>query len=621
MTARNTEARKLAMGALADALFAAFSLWAAVALRYGNAWQDVTAYWWIFLACACMVVAAFYRFGLYQVVLMHFGPGSLVPIFKGVTLAAAGTGLLAWVSGDTSFPRSSPAIFWFIAMLLIGGGRLAASYYYRMLTYPARLPVAIYGAGEAGTQLAALLQNGQAMRPVAFIDDDRKSRGKTIHGIKVYGPAELPRLIRNPHIREVLLAMPSLNHARRREILDELADLQVSVRTVPDLSELLSSADLHQIRNIDAADLLGRDPVPPVQELIRYNITGKVVLITGGSGSIGSELARKILELAPKQLLLLDNSEYKLFETGREFAGKNVTTLLADVCDQAYLTRIMRSRGVQTVYHTAAYKHVHLVENNSVPGIRNNVFGTLAAVQAASEAGVEAFIAISSDKAVKPRNVMGATKRLAELIIQAYAGRQGRTVFSAVRFGNVLSSSGSVVPVFQKQIAAGGPVTVTHKEATRFFMTPSEAAELVLQAGAMARGGEIFVLEMGDPISIDELAHKLIQLSNPPHPVSIQYVGLREGEKLHEELFSSGEVTGTRHPKILQAAEDVIPLASLAPLLQQLRRAIDSFDFDSVDELLGSLAGGFNIASQQSDPMRGHLKEVSGRSDVTRLHG
>ena len=285
-------------------------------------------------------------------------------------------------------------------------------------------------------------------------------------------------------------------------------------------------------------------------------------------------------------------------------------TLLADVLDHRYLTRILRGYGVQTVYHTAAYKHVHLVEQNSLQGIRNNVFGTLAAVKAAIESDVEAFIAISSDKAVRPSSVMGATKRLTELIIQAYAASGTNTLFCAVRFGNVLGSSGSVVPVFHQQIAAGGPVTVTHKDATRFFMTPSEAAELVLQAGGMAKGGEVFVLEMGDPVSIDELARRMIRLSNPPQPVEIRYISLKHGEKLHEELFIDKQVTATSHQKILKENEKLIPLTRLQPLLEQLERAIDNADFRAIDRLLKKVGGSFSITSRHTDPIGGHLEKV-----------
>lgn len=456
-------------------------------------------------------------------------------------------------------------------------------------------PVVIYGAGDSGRRIAGALAGGSAFRPVAFVDDSVALQGAVISGLPVRSPAELSVLIERQGVGMLILAMPAAPRSRKREILKSLVALRVAVRTLPDLTDLVAGeVSVEDLRQVDIADLLGRDAVLARTDLLEACIRGKTVMVTGAGGSIGSELCRQILAQGPRRLLLVESSEVSLYQIEQslrtQLGGSNeaveLVALLADVREGERIEAILKRFGVRTVFHAAAYKHVPIVEANVAPGIDNNVFGTRAAAEAAARAGVERFVLVSTDKAVKPTNVMGATKRAAELVLQAMQGRYPSTVFSMVRFGNVLGSSGSVVPLFEEQIRRGGPVTVTHPDIVRYFMTIPEAAQLVIQAGAMARGGEVFVLDMGAPVRIADLARRMIELAgrvvkepgSEGEGIAIEYTGLRPGEKLYEELLIGDNVTGTDHPMILRATEHAWRWEELEPRLTQMRQSIEAFD-------------------------------------------
>jgi FlaA1/EpsC-like NDP-sugar epimerase len=450
--------------------------------------------------------------------------------------------------------------------------------------------VAIYGAGKAGRELAALLNHGDKQRPVLFVDDDPKLSGRSIEGLPVLSPqsGRFGERLRAKGVREVLIAIPSLKPSRRRQLLEFLSGFPFRVRSVPALGDLVAKGGkgIADLAEISVEDLLGRDPVVPLPGLLDSCIMGKTVLVTGGGGSIGSELCRQALALRPAKLLVIDHSELALYTIEQELRAEAMKSgaltafefILGSVTDRDRIKALFAAHSIDTVYHAAAYKHVPIVELNPVEGFRNNVFGTLYVARAALEAGAAHFVLISTDKAVRPTNVMGASKRVAELVVEALARRRPQTKFSMVRFGNVLASSGSVVPLFTKQIAAGGPITLTHPDVTRYFMTIREAVELVIQAGATARGGELFVLDMGAPVRIRELAEKMVRLSgrsirdaaNSDGDIAIEVTGLRPGEKMHEELLIDGDASGTMHPRILEMKESASDLASLESELARL---------------------------------------------------
>ena len=472
----------------------------------------------------------------------------------------------------------------------------------------------LYGAGAAGLQAALALRGGGQFRPVAFVDDDPALHGSEVNGIRIHPPGRLAKLVARHEVKQVLLALPSAGRARRRAIVAELEPLPVHVKTLPALADLVSGeARLDEFQEVAIEDLLGRDPVPPRDDLLAAGIRGRTVLVTGAGGSIGSELCRQILRLGPVQLLLYENAEYPLYRIERELrtlaAGEGLDTaivpLLGTVANEQRLQRLMAGFGVHTVYHAAAYKHVPLVEHNLIEGVRNNVFGTLRCARAAMAAGVASFVLVSTDKAVRPINVMGASKRMAELVLQGLAGEQERlghaTRFTMVRFGNVLGSSGSVVPLFREQIRNGGPLTVTDPEVTRYFMTIPEAAELVLQAGSMGQGGDVFVLDMGEPVRIVDLARRMVHLSGltvrdeaQPHgDIEIRFTGLRPGEKLYEELLLGEDVEPTEHPMIRRAQELAYPWPELEPKLEELDAACQEFDCVAARRLLAWGVCGF----------------------------
>jgi FlaA1/EpsC-like NDP-sugar epimerase len=472
--------------------------------------------------------------------------------------------------------------------------------------------VIIYGAGDSGLQLLNSLFHGREYAPIALVDDDKRLQGLFVGGMRVYPANQIPHLVQETGAQVVLLAIPSIGRARRREIVEDLEDLSVEIKTIPGLSEIISGkAKISELRAVTAEDLLGRDPVAPNLELLGKNITGCVVMVSGAGGSIGSELCRQILAHKPKRLVLFEASEFALYSIESELSEAvaridpsiQVVPILGSVQRSRVLEDAITSFGVQTIYHAAAYKHVPLLEENVVEGIRNNVFGTLAIASVAKKLGVENFILISTDKAVRPTNVMGATKRIAELICQAHASETSPTVFSMVRFGNVLGSSGSVIPRFRAQIESGGPLTVTHKEITRYFMTIPEAAQLVIQAGAMGKGGDVFVLDMGEPVKILDVAMGMVRLHGlvpymADHPdqilsekgdIPICVTGLRKGEKLYEELLIGNNPSSTLHPRIMTASEVSLPMDELMAILERLRQACDTVDLYTIVDILHEL--------------------------------
>ena len=593
-----------------DTFAVLIAVWAAFAIRLGDWWpellQDVV---WLFPLAVIILIPAFALAGLYRPILRYADETLLHAIVLG---ASAGILLMmaVWVFLRQGIvPRSSWLIAWLVLVALVGGGRLLLRRYLRRrfrLNAP-RTPVIIYGAGEAGAQLALALRYSAEFEPVAFVDDNVRLQGSVILGLKVRTPSRLPRLIAHYEVGLILLALPSASHRRRREILEALAGLPVRVMALPTLAELTSGARrIDEFREVEVEDILGRDSVQPDFALLRARVHGRTVLVTGAGGSIGSELCRQILPLRPRRLVLFERSEYALYVIEQELQtmlsnmgvpGVELIPLLGSVVHRRRLQMVMERFGVQTVYHAAAYKHVPIVEHNPIEGVRNNVFGTLYAAEAALAARVETFVLISSDKAVRPTNVMGATKRLAELILQGLASEGGATRLCMVRFGNVLDSSGSVVPLFREQIRRGGPVTVTHPDVERYFMTIPEAAQLVIQASALAQGGEVFLLDMGEPVRILDLARRMIRLSGltvrddaqPEGDIDIQFTGLRSGEKLREELLIGSDDLPTIHPMIRRAREGHPPWSAIQVDLDRLDAAAHDFDYPAVRAILQAL--------------------------------
>jgi FlaA1/EpsC-like NDP-sugar epimerase len=504
--------------------------------------------------------------------------------------------LLDYATATISAPMRVGVIFWALSLIFVVGGRFLAR---SLLTRRnlGREPVIIYGAGDAGAKLLADLFGGDDYLPVALVDDDESLQGKRVQGLQVESPDRISRIALLTGAKSLLLAIPSASRRMRRKVLERVSEHPIRVQTIPDTKDIISGkARVDDLRDVSVNDLLGRDSVPPNPRLLSAAITNKNVAVTGAGGSIGSELCRQVLRQRPRRLVLFEISEPGLYEIERRLRKLMQTHdiecelvgLLGSVNNQRRIHEVLSNFKVQTVYHAAAYKHVPIVEQNLFEGIYNNVIGTWSTVRAAIDAGVELFVLISTDKAVNPTSVMGATKRMAELVLQAYQTRDHRMCLSMVRFGNVLESSGSVVPLFREQIRQGGPVTVTHRDIVRYFMTIPEAAQLVIQAGAMAKGGDVFVLDMGDPVKIDDLAHRMISLmgltvrspANPDGDIEIRYTGLRPAEKLYEELLIGSNVTGTDHPRIMRADEDSLDFGTLSSLVEELRGAADALDHE-----------------------------------------
>ncbi len=593
-----------------DMAFVCAAMWSAIALRYGHTNFPLGP---VEVGCALFTVAVsaiiFLRLGLYRAVIRFMGQQAIWAVITAVSYSSLVLGAAVFFT-RAEVPRSLPFIYWGLALMLIGGTRLTVRAYYQAKLRSTSENVLIYGAGESGRQLLTALNHGDQYRPVAFVDDDKRLHNSVINGMPVARPRDVPRLIEEFDVTQILLAIPAASPERRKEIINSLVGLPVYVRTVPPISELVSGkAKVNQIQDIELEDLLGREPVPPHPELVATCITDKVVMVTGAGGSIGSELARQILRARPRTLLLFDNSEYALYNIQRELVeaqkseqlAGDLVVLLGSVQNEVRLENVFRSFAVQTVYHAAAYKHVPMVEHNIVEGVANNVFGTWYAAEAARKTGVETFVLVSTDKAVRPTNIMGASKRFAEMILQGLAQQDTTTRFCMVRFGNVLGSSGSVVPLFREQIARGGPVTVTHPEVSRYFMTIPEAAQLVLQASAMGTGGDVFVLDMGKPVKIIELARRMIHLSgyemnHDTHigeHIDIEFIGLRPGEKLREELVLGSNVAGTGHPMIMRAEEECLSYTNIHRHLTELLRYCDQMDCDGITAVLSRAVSGY----------------------------
>ncbi len=599
---------------------------------------DQSFYFYLVLAISGSILL-FGKLGLYRALLLYMGLQAVLILLKGVTLAVLLVAAALLLSGNQlESSYSLLGIYWMMALLFIGGSRFAAKIVLQALiqNFRPKEPVIIYGAGSSGMQLVAALLSGDQYLPVAFVDDGQEIVGSTVHGIRVFSPNSLYELIESFSVRQILLAIPSATHAERKEILNRLEHLPVHVKTVPDLFDMVTGkVGVDQIRDVDIEDLLGRDTVPPNPKLLGACITGQSVMATGAAGSIGAELCRQIIHMRPLRLVLLDNFEYGLYEIERELqeaqadleqASKvELIALLGSVCNGQQMENAISNFKVDTVYHAAAYKQVPMVEKNIVEGVQNNIFGTLVSARAAVKHNVRNFVFISTDKAVRPTNVMGATKRFAEQVLQAMAQKGGGTKFSMVRFGNVLGSSGSVVPLFRGQIAQGGPVTVTHPEVTRYFMTVQEAAQLVIQAGSMARGGDVFVLDMHEPIKIVDLAKKMIHLmgydvkdeNSYRGDIAIEYTGLRPGEKLYEELLIGESVTGTDHPKILRAEEEFLPWESLQELIDRLQVASRELALEAVRSILLEAVDGFEPGEGVSDPLWQIQEETGELSQAT----
>ena len=569
------------------------------------------------LGCAAATgVGVFSIFGFYRAVIHFMGVRAIGRMVVGVTLSVVGLALCAGLGLSPPVPAALLAIYWAVALLYLGGSRFVVRYLYLCGGKPRSAKrVAIYGAGEAGARLSSILMGGPDFEPVVFVDDRAALQGSQINGVVVYAPEELPRLVVTHHIDRVLLAMPSASHRRRREVLAGLEPLSVHVQSLPDLADIISGkARIDELRDVDVCDLLGRDPVPPNSQLFASCIARKSVMVTGAGGSIGAELCRQILRVAPVRLVLFEMSELALYNIERELqeiAARDeldveIVPLLGNAGDVVRMREVLLAYAVQTVYHAAAYKHVPIVEHNVIRGIHNNVICTWNTAQAALETGVETFVLVSTDKAVNPTNVMGASKRLAELVLQGLQERTTVTRFCMVRFGNVLGSSGSVVPLFLEQIRRGGPVTVTHPQVIRYFMTIPEAAQLVIQAGSMANGGDVFVLDMGRPVRIDDLARRMINLMGlsvrdanaPDGDIEIVYTGLRSAEKLFEELLIGNNVTRTDHPMILRAMEHSIPWSRMQQILESMTIALENNDCPRTLSLLRESVAEYRPAAE-----------------------
>lgn len=661
-------AQKHLLQIIADVCLVWLALWLAFYLRLDDAAaiQPLTGHGWLFLAAPLLTIPILTRFGLYRTVMRYVGYQTLAAIAVAISLAVAflGLAILLYSHPPALIPRSIVIIYWLLSLMFIAGLRLIMRQYFHGVPFNLQsrpflqstpgarkaIHVAIYGAGDAGNQLLMALRNDNERHPVAFIDDNVDLSGRVIAGVPVYAPYDLARMINEKNVQEVLLAIPSASRARRAAIVNLLAPYPFSVRTIPGITDLASGrVQVRDLREVDISDLLGRDPVQPSAHLLERCIRDQVVMVTGAGGSIGAELCRQIVHSKPRTLILFEQCEFNLYSIQSELEAYakgaeltvHIVPVLSSVRNQERLFDVMSIWQVNTVYHAAAYKHVPMVERNIAEGVINNIFGTLYSAQAALRAGVSNFVLISTDKAVRPTNIMGATKRMAELVLQSLSGESmpcpygdntheqpipNRTRFTMVRFGNVLGSSGSVIPLFREQIRTGGPVTVTHPEITRYFMTIPEAAQLVIQAGSMGEGGDVFVLDMGQPVKITDLAQKMIQLSglslrsalSPDGDIDIKFVGLRPGEKLYEELLIGNNVTPTEHLMILRANEKFIEWERLKLALSELGNAVKYDNYPRIREMFLELVDGYNPDAEMVDWI--HLQQAAASVAANETH-
>jgi FlaA1/EpsC-like NDP-sugar epimerase len=603
---------------ITDALILPLLLWGAYALRFSTL-QPVVHDTWLFPIAALTSVAMLYVCGFYRSILRYLGSEAAWSIVTGMAASVITLAAMSYMV-PAEVPRSIFVIYWLLGTMYLGASRfLARRFLFRVMAgYLNRERVAVFGAGEAGAQLVAALQSGRELNPVLVVDDDPGKQGSLLCGVPVVNRQGLQAKAKQGAVTTVLLALPTLPRHRRMALVNWLEQLDIRVQTVPTFNDIASGrARLDEIQDVAIEDLLGRDTVPPRLDLLSRCISGKHVLVTGAGGSIGSELCRQIVKLAPARLVLLEQSEVALYDIERELRGlieqsgrdTTLVPMLGSVVNRGHVQRLCRENRIDTLYHAAAYKHVPIVEANPAAGVRNNIIGTLAAAEGAEAAGVKHFILVSTDKAVRPTNVMGATKRFAEMVLQTMAARGSETVFSMVRFGNVLGSSGSVVPLFRDQIRKGGPVTVTHPDVVRYFMTIPEASQLVIQAGAMAKGGEVFVLDMGEPVRILDLAQTMIRLmglsvrdeSNPEGDIEIVFSGLRPGEKLFEELLIGDASVRTEHEMIMQAHEETLSDSDVVTAMEAFRAALDRGQSEPLKALLRSYVNGYQPRQEDGE--------------------
>ena len=628
---------KRAIALAVDALLCVLTVWLAFYLRLDTFVPLSGAILWPILGSVALALPIFITSGLYRAIFRYSGLPAMVAVFRAMLVYGVAFAVVFTFIGVQGVPRTVGLIQPLLLLIFVGASRAAAriwlgSFYHQKIQKMSLPQVLIYGAGGAGRQLASAMANSFEMRVIGFLDDDDKLQGNTLNGLPIYNPADLSEVLATVPVTDVLLALPSVSRQRRNDILEALSRHKLAVHTLPVLSDIATGkVSVSDLRELDIDDLLGREPVQPNHLLMMKNVKYKVVLVTGAGGSIGSELCRQILKVGPAKLLLIEQSEFALYAIHQELEEKAaalsaltsaettvsgptvLVPLLASTQDELRMRDIMSTWQPDTVYHSAAYKHVPLVEHNPAEGIKNNVLGTLRTAQAAAEMGVTDFVLISTDKAVCPTNIMGASKRLAEMVLQALAAKGAATPlstkFSIVRFGNVLGSSGSVVPRFRQQIRDGGPVTLTHADITRYFMTIPEAAQLVIQAGAMAKGGDVFVLDMGEPVKIIELAKRLIELSGltlrneqkPDGDIAIETIGLRPGEKLYEELLIGENPESTSHPRIVKAREDFLSWAELEPKLEALSVALRADDVNAMRLMMKQLVRGYAPGSEIID--------------------
>jgi FlaA1/EpsC-like NDP-sugar epimerase len=607
---------------IADYLILVLSFWSSLSIRSNSFFILSSETFMLVLISPLISVPIFYFFGLYNSMTRYTSYQSIRVIILGVSIYTTLWFMLLLYIGIFEKPYDFLIINWILTIFLIGGVRIVIRW---LLTAEesSSTKIVIYGAGSAGIQLKSAIEYNPSIKVSGFLDDDPNIQGLDIENIRVYKPSLLPKLIDKKDISQVLIALPTITRSEKVALLQSLKKYPVEIRSLPDLGDIVEGKILvSDLKKIKIGDLLGRAPCKPDIKLLSKDINNKAILVTGAGGSIGSQLAREIITNQPSKLVLLDISEFSLYKIENELIGNNteveVVPIIGNVVDQKFLSKVIKRFNIKTVYHAAAYKHVPMVEKNIVSAIKVNIFGTLSAINASIQSSVDSFVFISTDKAVRPTNIMGATKRFAELILQAIsnseANNKGNLRISVVRFGNVLGSSGSVVPLFEQQIKNGGPVTVTDPKIIRYFMTIKEASQLVIQSGAMGKNGDIFVLDMGEQIKIIHLAEDMIRLSgmtvknqeNPDGDIEIIYTGLRPGEKLYEELFIGNKVSRTDHDQIMRTDESFVNWSDLEKDLANLTKAIESYDFDLIISIMGKRIDGFNHDKKITDNLFFH---------------